>query len=87
MAEEPVTISSKGQITIPSKLRKRLKIAKGEQFLATEENGNIRLIPIPRLSQLAGADEALFKGRKPSKEMLKARKEWTEEFEKRASQT
>ncbi len=81
-----VTVSSKGQVTLPSKLRKRLKIVKGERFLVIQEKNAIRLVPIPKLSTLAGADEELFKGRKPSEEIEATRKEWTKEFEKRVQQ-
>jgi len=40
-----------------------------------------------KLSELAGVDEELFKGRKPSKELKVTRKEWDEEFDKRIQQT
>jgi AbrB family looped-hinge helix DNA binding protein len=83
---EMVTVSSKGQVTIPSKLRKRLRIMKGERFLVIQEKNAIRLIPVPKLSNLAGVDEELFKGRKPSEEIEATRKEWTREFEKRVQQ-
>ena len=81
-----VTVSSKGQVTIPSKLRKRLRIVKGERFLVIQEKNAIRLVPVPKLSKLAGADEEMFKGRKPSEEIEATRKEWTKEFEKRVQQ-
>ena len=81
-----VTVSSKGQVTIPSKLRKRLRIVKGERFLVVQENSAIKLVPVPKLSKLAGVDEEVFKGRKPSEEVKAMRKEWTEEFEKRVQQ-
>jgi len=81
-----VTVSSKGQVTIPSKLRKRLRIVKGERFLVVQENSAIKLVPVPKLSKLAGADEEVFKGRKPSEEIEATRKEWTKEFEKRVQQ-
>jgi len=81
-----VTVSSKGQVTIPSKLRKRLRIVKGERFLVIQEKNAIRLVPVPKLSKLAGADEEVFKGRKPSEEIEATRKEWTKEFEKRVQQ-
>ena len=87
MAEaEVVTVSSKGQITIPSKLRRRLKIVKGERFLVVQENSGIKLFPLPKLSKLAGIDADMFRGRKPSKEIEDVRKDWTEEFEKRVQQ-
>ena len=81
-----VTVSSKGQVTIPSKLRKRLRIVKGERFLVIQEKNAIRLDPDPKLTKLAGADEEVFKGRKPSEEIEATRKEWTKEFEKRVQQ-
>jgi len=78
-----VTVTSKGQITIPSRLRKKLKIDKGEKLLIIEEDDAIRIVPIPKLSKLAGADMEVFKGRKPSKEIEEARREWDKEFEER----
>jgi AbrB family looped-hinge helix DNA binding protein len=78
---ETVTVTSKGQITIPSKLRRRLGIAKGEKLLIICEGNAIKMIPMPRLSNLAGVDKDLFKGRKPSEEIEAMREEWTAEFE------
>jgi len=83
---ETVVVSSKGQITIPSKLRKQLRIEKGERLLVVQENGAIKLVPVPKLSKLAGVDEEVFRGRKPSDEIEAMRKEWTKEFEKRVQQ-
>ena len=84
---ETVTVSSKGQITIPSKLRRELRIVEGEKLLVIREGDAIKIIPVPKLSRLAGADEEVFKGRKPSEEIQAMRKEWTKEFEKRIHQT
>ncbi len=36
-----------------------------------------------KLSDLAGIDKALFKDRKPSKDLELTRKEWTDEFDER----
>jgi len=83
---ETVVVSSKGQVTIPSKLRKQLNIEKGERLLVVQEKGAIKLVPVPKLSKLAGVDEELFRGRKPSDEIEATRKEWTKEFEKRVQQ-
>ena len=80
---ETVTVTSKGQVTLPSKLRKRLKIGKGEKLLVVAEDNAIRLVPVPKLSKLAGVDKELFANRKPSKELETTRKEWTKEFDKR----
>lgn len=40
------TISSKGQIIIPEKLRKKYNIAKGKKFIITDDDKNIILTPI-----------------------------------------
>ncbi len=81
-----MTISSKGQVTIPSKLRRDLRICEGEKLLIIREDDTIKLIPIPKLSKLAGVDEEVFKGRKPSEEIEATRKEWDKEFVKRVQQ-
>lgn len=74
-AMEIVTVSSKGQVTLPSKLRKKMKIAKGEQLVVVKEDNVIKLVRIPRLSKLAGIDSELFKGRCLSKEIEAMRNE------------
>ena len=84
---EIVTVTSKGQITIPSRLRKELKIMKGEKLLVMREGNAIKIIPVPKLSRMAGIDKELFTGRKLSREIEEMREEWTGEFEERISQT
>jgi AbrB family looped-hinge helix DNA binding protein len=83
---ETVTVTSKGQVTIPSRLRRDLKILEGEKLLVIREENAIKIIPVPKLSKLAGVDEEVFRGRKPSGEIEAMRKEWTKEFEKRIQQ-
>jgi antitoxin PrlF len=83
---ETVTVTSKGQVTIPSKLRRDLKITEGEKLLIIREDETIRIIPIPKLSKLAGVDEELFKNKKPSADIEATRKEWTRDFDKRIQQ-
>lgn len=83
---ETVTVTAKGQITIPANLRRKLEIAEGEQLMIVCEGEILKIIPIPRLSKLAGADKEIFKGRKPSKEIEKTRKEWDKDFEKRVKE-
>ena len=83
---ETVTVTSKGQVTIPSRLRKELSIVEGEKLLIIREGNAIKIIPRPKLSKLAGVDEEVFRGRKPSEEIEAMRKEWTKEFEKRVQQ-
>ena len=76
-------VTSKGQITIPSRLRRELKITEGEKLLVMREGNAIKMIPVPKLSRMAGIDKELFKGRKPSREFEGLREEWTGEFEER----
>jgi AbrB family looped-hinge helix DNA binding protein len=84
---ETVTVTSKGQVTIPSRLRRELRILEGEKLLIVREGNAIKIIPVPKLSRLAGVDEEVFRGRKPSEEIETMRKEWSKEFDKRTQQT
>jgi len=83
---ETVTVTSKGQVTIPSKLRRELKINEGEKLLIIREDDAIKMIPIPKLSKLAGVDEEVFRGKNVSAEIKAMRKEWTKEFDKRTQE-
>lgn len=83
---ETVTVTSKGQVTIPSRLRRELRILEGEKLLIVREGNAIKIIPVPKLSKLAGVDEEVFRDRKPSEEIETMRKEWTKEFDKRTHQ-
>jgi AbrB family looped-hinge helix DNA binding protein len=83
---ETVTVTSKGQVTIPSRLRRELRILEGEKLLIVREGNAIKIIPVPKLSKLAGVDEEVFRNRKPSEEIETMRKEWTKEFDKRTQQ-
>jgi len=80
---EAVTVTSKGQVTIPSRLRRELKIVEGEKLLVIREGDAIKMIPVPKLSKLAGVDREVFEGKKPSEDIETMRREWTREFEKR----
>lgn len=72
-----VSVTKKGQATIPKKLRKRYGI-KGKVIMEEDEKGII-LKPLPSPNEDFGSLKPLFKG-KTSRELLKeARKE---EFEK-----
>lgn len=51
---ETVTISSKGQIVIPARLRKRMKLKKGRRFIIEEEEEGIILKPLAKLSTMIG---------------------------------
>ena len=83
---ETVTVTSKGQVTIPSRLRRKLNIVKGEKLLVTLEGNAIKLVKITKRSEMAGVDKEVFAGRKPSEELEEIRREWDREFEERARQ-
>jgi hypothetical protein len=68
-------------------LRRGLKILTGEKLLIVREGNAIKIVPLPKLSNLSGVDKEVFKGRKPSEEIEATRKEWTKEVEKRIQQT
>ena len=73
---EVVTVTSRGRITIPSRVRRELKIVEGDKLLLIREGNAIKLIPVPKLSRMAGIDRLLFRGRKPSKEIEEMRREF-----------
>ena len=73
---EVVTVTSRGRITIPSRVRRELKIVEGDKLLLIREGDSIKIIPVPRLSRMAGIDRLLFKGRKPSEEIEEMRREF-----------
>ena len=80
---EIVTLTTKGQITIPADLRRRPRIAEGTKLIVTREGEGLRPVPVPKLSRLAGVDEGVFEGRKPSEEPLETRRGWTQGFDQR----
>jgi len=49
---ESITLSTKGQIIIPARIRKKYGMKKGEKLLITDENNYIKIIPKTRLADL-----------------------------------
>ncbi len=49
MATYHTTISSKGQVVVPAKLREQLGLKKGTRATWTEDRGRLILVPIERL--------------------------------------
>jgi AbrB family looped-hinge helix DNA binding protein len=76
-----VTLSSKGQIVIPSKVRKKFSLKEGDSLVVVEERDSIRLQPLVNLSELWGIDTIKNTG-KTLKEM---RREWDDELEAKAA--
>jgi len=76
-----VTLSSKGQIVIPAKVRKKFSLKEGDSLVIVEEKDAIRLQPLVNLSELWGVDRL-----KNTKMMLNGmRKEWDDELEDKAA--
>ncbi len=48
MKQDMATVTSKGQLVIPARLRRRLGIRKGTRVFFTEDNGRLILQPINR---------------------------------------
>jgi AbrB family looped-hinge helix DNA binding protein len=72
-----VTLSSKGQIVIPSKVRKKFSLKEGDSLVIVEENDGICLRPLVNLTELWGVDRLKNTGT-----LLKEiRKEWDDELE------
>ena len=46
MVEKIVKVTNKGMISIPADIRKKHKIKDGDYIIVTEENGEIKIIPI-----------------------------------------
>jgi len=76
---EIVRLSSKGQIVIPAKIRKELKLSKGDKLLLERKGDVIILRPVVKLSTLRGIDN--IEG--ATEELKRIREEWDKEFEGR----
>jgi len=76
-----VTLSSKGQIVIPAKVRKKFSLKEGDSLVIVEEKDAIRLQPLVNLSELWGVDTL-----QNTRQMLDGmRKEWDDELEENAA--
>jgi len=76
-----VTLSSKGQIVIPAKVRKKFSLKEGDSLVLVPEKDAIRLQPLTNLSDLWGVD-TLTGTRKILKEI---RMEWDDELERKTA--
>lgn len=76
-----VTLSSKGRIVIPAKVRKKFSLKTGDSLVILEEKDAIRLQPLVNLSELRGIDNL-----KDTRAVLnEMRKEWDDELEDKAA--
>jgi AbrB family looped-hinge helix DNA binding protein len=76
-----VTLSSKGQIVIPAKVRKKFSLKTGDSLVIVEDKDAIRLQPLVNLSELWGIDN--LKDTRPV--LSEMRKEWDDELEDKAA--
>lgn len=51
---ETITISAKGQIVIPSRIRKKFGLKKGEKLAIIDEDGFIKMLPPTDITTLCG---------------------------------
>jgi len=74
MKEAIVTISAKGQLVLPSHVRKELSLEKGTKMVLIVKEGMVIMKPLKRLSELRGI---LSEIEKPAREIVKElREEW-----------
>ncbi|MFA5269750.1 MAG: AbrB/MazE/SpoVT family DNA-binding domain-containing protein [Methanoregula sp.] len=78
---EVVTLSSRGQVVIPAKVRKKFSLKEGDSLVLVEENDGIRLQPLTNLSELWGADQLKDTGQA----VMELRKDWDDDLEKKAA--
>ena len=78
---EVVTLSSKGQIVIPAKVRKKFSLKEGDSLVLVEENDTIRLQPLVNLSELWGVDQQKDTGTA----LKELRKEWDDSLDNKSS--
>ena len=78
---DTVTLSSKGQIVIPAKVRKKFSLKEGDSLVIVEEKDGIRLQPLTSLSELWGADHMKNTGR----QVKELRGAWDDELEKKTA--
>lgn len=83
MNKDIVSVTSEGQLTLPEKIRKELKIGKGSKLVVTMEKKYILLKPMTSLSELYGIDKEIWEGRDVKKEISEIRDEWDRGFRER----
>jgi AbrB family looped-hinge helix DNA binding protein len=75
-----VTVSSKGQLTLPAAVRSALGIRKGTRLRIDLEGDEVRLRPVRPLSAARGALKDLVRGKDMLDELRELRKVWDKEF-------
>jgi AbrB family looped-hinge helix DNA binding protein len=69
-----ITVSSKGQVVIPSEIRKKYDIEQGTKLRVTESDGLVILIPPVKMASLCGTWE--LDKKQIAKEIEEGREHW-----------
>jgi len=83
-----VMISEKGQITIPSKLRRKYNLRPGSYVVVDEKDNVIQVLPIKTIEEVAGCFEQAAEGKTTDYDeirkqaMVKMAKEFVEDMER-----
>ena len=73
---EEVSVTRKGQITIPVKYRRKYGINEGTKVLIEDAERGIFLRPIMRLEEQAGIDTGKYDTKELKKSLDRVREEW-----------
>jgi len=73
---EEVSVTRKGQITIPVKYRRKYGINQGTKMLIEDAERGILLRPIMRLEEQAGIDAGKYDTKELKKSLDRVREEW-----------
>jgi len=54
---EIATVTSKSMVNIPAKIRRKYGLKQGSRVIFVESEGQITMIPLPKISDLFGVDK------------------------------
>lgn len=74
--ESKVTVTRRGQTTIPIELREKCDIKEGDKLLVSLTENGILFKPIPKLETMAGIDAAYAAPQEVNKKINKLREEY-----------
>ena len=73
---EEVSVTRKGQVTIPAKYRRKYGINEGTKMLIEDAERGIFLRPIMHLEEQAGIDAGKYDTKELKKSLDRVREEW-----------
>ena len=74
--ESKVTVTRRGQTTIPIEIREKCDIKEGDQLLVSLTENGILFKPIPKLETMAGIDATFASPEEVDKKISKLREEY-----------